>query len=72
MDRYVAVGCARRMAACAGFMRKKVGADVARPSLLACGLVVIELGALTDSIAKQYPELKLAEADWNSVTPEIT
>lgn len=65
--RNVAVGCAGRMAACAGFMRRNVGDVAARPSLLACALVVVELGALADSISKQRPELKLEEAEWNSV-----
>jgi hypothetical protein len=65
--RDVAVGCAGRLAACAGLIREKLADPLARECVVACGHAIVDLGAVVDRIVTLFPELKLTESEWESV-----
>ena len=68
--RDVAIGCAGLLASCAGFIRERLGDPQARECVVACGHVIVEVGAVVDRIVTLFPALKLTENDWGTVESE--
>jgi len=65
--RDVAIGCAGRLASCAGFIRERLADPLARECLVACGHAIVDLGAVIDRIAMLFPELKLTDSERESI-----